>query len=86
MTETTKALWNGTGCYIPKTVAVCPECGGELTARSMQWDAETGRPDAAAIDIECLDYLSHMSGHRWHQSDWQPIRDTIAKWCDAKYF
>jgi protein involved in sex pheromone biosynthesis len=22
--------------------------------------------------------------HRWYQSTWQPIRDKIAKWCNAK--
>lgn len=86
MNKPERPLWHGIGCYVPKVVAVCPECGGELTARSMQWDTETGQPDAEAIDIECLDYLSHLSGHRWFQSDWQPIRDAIVKWCEARHF
>jgi hypothetical protein len=77
------ALWHGTGCYVPNSVAVCPECGGELAARSMQWDEETGQPDAAAIEIDCIDYLSHYHGHNWHQSSWQPVRDAIAKWCKS---
>lgn len=24
--------------------------------------------------------------HRWHQSDWQPVRDAISKWVDARPF
>lgn len=78
-----KPCWGGSGCYVPGSVAVCPECGGELTARSMQWDAATGQPDATAIDIDCVDYLSHQHAHAWHQSQWQPVRDAIAKWCAA---
>lgn len=85
----TKPLWqyegqsDRRGVYVPKEVATCPECGGELQARSMEWDTETGQPTATGIELECIDYLSHESGHNWHQSTWQPVRDVIAKWCGA---
>jgi hypothetical protein len=48
-----RPLYFGGGCHIPKRIALCPECLGELTARSLQWDAGTGEPDAAAIEITC---------------------------------
>lgn len=78
----TKPLWFGVGCFIPREVAVCPECGGELTARSMQWDEQTGQPDASAIDVICAG--DPDVNHRWWQSTWQPVNDCIAKWCDAR--
>jgi hypothetical protein len=79
-----KALWHGGGVYVPRSVAVCPECRGELTARAMEWDTETGQPSAVGIEIDCLNFLVHDGvGHRWHQSDWQPVRDAVAKWCKA---
>lgn len=76
-----KPLWHGSGCYIPTTVAVCPECGGELYAKSLSWWAETGQPSANSIDIHCRE--DPDLNHRWHQSDWQPVRDAIAKWSGA---
>lgn len=81
-----KPLWNGSGCYIPREVATCPECDSELTARSMEWEADTGRPVATAIEIQCLDVmLAHEDRlHHWWQSHWQPVRDKIAAWCGAR--
>ena len=85
----TRPLWqwegraDTRGVYVPKEVAACPECGGELTARAMAWDGD-GRPEAAAIELDCIDYLSHESGHRFTQDKWQPVRDAVAKWCDAR--
>ena len=78
-----RPLWHGTISAVPINIAKCPECGGELTARSMQWDAETGQPDATAIEIDRIDGPSHCDLHRWHQSDWQPVRDEISMWCGA---
>ena len=75
------ALHHGSGCYIPKGVAVCPECGGELHARSMSWEQATGRPIAADIEIGCV--ADPDLNHRFWQSDWQPVRDAIAKWVKA---
>jgi hypothetical protein len=79
-----QALLFGGSTDVPDTIAKCPECGGNLAARSMQWDAASGQPDASALDIDCQDALSHCDSHRWHQSEWQPVRDAIVKWCGAK--
>lgn len=75
-------LTHGSGCYVPREVAECPECGGELHARAMQWDAETGVPDAESIDLDCI--ADRACRHRWWQSDWQPVLDKIRKWSGAK--
>lgn len=76
-----RALWHGSGCYIPASVAVCPECRGELYAKSMSWDKTTGRPIGSALEINCVQ--DPDLNHRWHQSDWQPVIDSIRKWCGA---
>jgi hypothetical protein len=80
-----QALLFGGSTDVPDTVAKCPECGGDLAANSMQWDAETGQPDAAALEIVCIADARELTCiHRWHQSEWQPIRDAIVKWCKAR--
>lgn len=76
-----KPLHHGSGCFIPVTVAQCPECKGELMARSMQWDKATGAPHAAAIEIDCIEDLGYR--HAYPQIKWQPVRDRIADWCGA---
>lgn len=70
--------------YVPESVAVCPECGGELTASNMHAKSN-GRPIAADIEIMCrMDADEpHAKIHRHHQDKWQPVRDAVAKWCDA---
>jgi ssDNA-binding Zn-finger/Zn-ribbon topoisomerase 1 len=75
------ALWHGSGCYVPREVAECPECSGELYARSHSWIEETGQPIAEAIDIGCVN--DPDCNHRYWQSDWQSIVDAIRKWCKA---
>lgn len=70
--------------YVPKFVAICPECQGELQARSMEWEQATGRPVATGIELDCIDYLSHESGHSFTQDKWQPVLDAVYKWCDAR--
>jgi hypothetical protein len=73
------------GVYVPKEVAVCPECRGELAARSMEWEAETNRPTEVGIELDCMNDLRDGKRlHRWWQSDWQCVRDRIAKWCGAR--
>jgi len=72
------------GVYVPDIVAICPECRGELVARAMAWEKD-GRPIAAAIELDCMnDLRDGKPCHKWHQSDWQPARDAVAAWCDAK--
>jgi hypothetical protein len=77
------ALWHGKGCFVPKDIAVCPECGSELSARAMAWDSETGQPHAESIEIDCQYDADGEHWHRWHQSDWQRVRDAITKWSKA---
>ena len=72
------------GVYVPVSIARCPECSGEIQARSMEWEEETGRPTATGIELDCVDYLSHESGHSFTQDKWQPVRDAVAKWCNAR--
>jgi len=81
----TGPLHSGGGAYVPKEIAVCPECGSQLTARSHSWDAETGVPCAVDIEIECTaDELDDPSTwHKFHQCDWQPVRDAVAQWAGA---
>lgn len=71
----------GKGCYVPRDVATCPECNADLTVRSFSWDAETGKPHRAGIDINC-DKDPNLK-HRWWQTDWQPVVDAIRKWTGA---
>ncbi len=37
-------LWGGKGCAVPKEIAICPECGDNLTVMCMAWDDATGQP------------------------------------------
>jgi hypothetical protein len=74
----------GTGCYVPQELCVCPECGGELAARCIHHEASTGRPIASGIELDCMnDLRDGKPAHKWHQSTWQPIRDKIAEWSIA---
>lgn len=81
-----RALWFGRKCCVPAVVAVCPECRGELAAEALQWDSKTGQPSASSIEIDCLKDLRNVQRETTHygrQSDWQPVRDAVAKWCGA---
>lgn len=77
------------GLYVPQNVALCPECGDDLIARSMEWEQESGRPVATGIEIECVSFLRESldqsaNAHEFRQCDWQGVRDKIAKWCSAR--
>lgn len=78
-----KPLLYGRGAYVPKEVAVCPECDGELMARAHAWDTATGVALAADLQIDCVRDAARMQ-HRYWQSDWQPVRDAVRKWCGAR--
>lgn len=89
----TKPLWqyegqsDQRGVYVPQEVAVCPECDGELIARAMEWESETGRPVATGIELECRRELAEEptdTSHRWTQDRWQRVRDSVATWCGAR--
>lgn len=75
------------GAHVPRDIAVCPECGGELIAQAMVWEVSTGRPIAESIHIDCLKELDKplkQWSHRYEQNRWQPVRDAVTRWCEAK--
>jgi hypothetical protein len=91
------ALFYGGGAVVPLSVATCPECGGQLHASSDEWEVTTGCP--TSITVNCMeeelrldewennddDERSHSEvAHKWHQSDWQPIVDTVREWAVNK--
>lgn len=76
-----KALLFGGHAEVPADVAICPECGGTLHARSMAWGDQSGVPLAAELQIDCVHEPS--ARHRWFQSDWQPVVDQVRKWAGA---
>lgn len=80
-------LWGlASGAYVPMAVAKCPECGSELVAQCLQTDG-AGRPVATGIEIDCLSAVREGAfevNHTWTQDKWQPVRDSVAKWCDAR--
>jgi len=53
-----------------------------LFARSHAWHEVDGQPLASAIEIDCI-VDAEECNHRYWQSDWQPVKDAIAEWCDA---
>lgn len=73
----------GKSCLIPKSVAVCPECGGRLDAECIEWGAEDGKPSTSGLYIDCRKDRRRME-HKYWQSDWQSIVDAIGKWCGAE--
>jgi hypothetical protein len=67
--------------YLDRAIAVCPECYGSLVVRNQSWDAETGKPYAADLQIDCT--RDPHERHRWWQSDWQPVVDLVREWAGA---
>jgi len=77
----------GRGLYVPDQVAKCPECGDGLIAECNEHETQTGRPVAAGIELTCLCHMRAWScevNHKWSQDKWQPVRDAVSKWCDAR--
>lgn len=92
-----RTLFYGGGAVVPLSVATCPECGGQLHASSDEWEVTTGCP--TSITVDCMeeelrldewenndgDERSHREvAHKWHQSDWQPVVDTVREWAVSK--
>jgi hypothetical protein len=82
-------LWGkGPGIYLPTGIAKCPECGHELIAQCLEHEAETGRPVATGIELDCLSFIRdggfEKTMHSYSQDKWQPVRDAVVKWCDAR--
>ena len=89
------SLRHGGECDLPESVAICPECGGKLTIDCNEWDSKTGVPTELGFDVNCevdeenLDTWMYNDdddrdmrevGHRFWQSDWQPVRDAVWEW------
>lgn len=87
-------LWAGTkggqkGLYVPDNIGKCPECSMSLIATCYEWQADNGRPVATGIELTCISHISEEGRdkrecHRNEQSMWQPVRDAVVKWCDAR--
>jgi hypothetical protein len=76
-----KKLLYGGNCYVPKDIAVCPECGSRLKAVSIEWLSETGIPTTGGLEVSCKN--SFVEWHRYWQSDWQSVINQVEKWCGA---
>ena len=91
-------LFGGTA-DVPKEIAVCPECGGELYAQACEYETETGIPTECGIELSCEKDdeamarwekdktglpMSEFGVHRWWQSDWQPVIDAVTKWARSR--
>jgi len=80
---------NGRGVYVSDKIGKCPECGDGLIATCYEHEADSGRPVATGIELTCLCFLrddadQKRDSHQYTQSKWQPVRDAVAKWCDAR--
>lgn len=81
------SIREGRGLYVPESIAKCPECGDSLIAECTAWETDTGRPLATSIELSCMCDMragTFEVNHRWSQSKWQPVRDAVVKWCDAR--
>ncbi len=94
MSEYPKELLEHGVCEVPRFVAICPECQSTIYVEVTEWDTDTKRATYCGIDLNCnaeeqalMDWEQAEDGtpfsevaHRWHQSEWQPVRDAVAKW------
>jgi hypothetical protein len=58
-----------TNFAIPRTVAICPHCGGALYLEIDSWLADTGEPTSCGIHVSCEnepDWNEEPDGH-WEQ-------------------
>lgn len=81
------SIREGRGLYVPESVARCPECASGLIAECCEHEIATGRPVATGIELTCQVFLGDRdndTGHSFSQDKWQPVRDAVVKWCDAR--
>lgn len=78
------SIREGRGLYVADKVAVCPECGSGLIAECREHEKATGRPVATGIELSCLKEMEGKVIHGFSQSLWQPVRDAVVRWCDAR--
>lgn len=58
----------------------CPECGGVVLVSVESWGEPSMSPCEIAFDCHNDDRAAR---HRWHQSDWQPVKDAAHRWAKA---
>lgn len=74
---------------IPKSVAFCPDCMGQLLLSTSCFDTETGKPIEGELFIRCekeagswpLQY--NAMTHSYSIRDWPWVNDAILKWVSA---
>jgi predicted RNA-binding Zn-ribbon protein involved in translation (DUF1610 family) len=82
-----ESIRNKRGLYVPTQTAVCPECGDGLIATCTVHHLADGRPAVEGIEVECVSEMredANPKPHGYAQSTWQPVREAVVKWCDAR--
>ena len=78
------SLARPSGVYVATGTACCPECGSGLIAECLEHEVESGRPVATGIELHCITDMEGRLRHSYQQHLWQPMRDRVVKWCDAR--
>lgn len=74
-----KALMHGGDGPIPRSIALCPECEGELYGDVDHWYTDSGEP--VDINLSCEhETLDGPRMHSWYQGDWQYVVDRVKCW------
>lgn len=71
---------------VPESIAVCPECEGQLVAECCEWSMADGVSKATrgGLHIYCSTHsLIESDGHRYAQCDWIPVHMQIYEWLGA---
>lgn len=69
---------------IPRIVARCPECGGELVVQVTEYTTDDGAPTEHGIEVDCVrDDLGEenpQNPHRWWQGEWDRTLHHVRAW------
>lgn len=70
---------------VPRTVAVCPECDGELEIECDEWTIVDGvsRPTQAGLIVYCDAKKTEEDEHQYNQCDWMPVQNQVCDWLEA---
>ena len=74
---------------VPREIATCPECGGQLHLQASVWETDSGSLIRGEIEVDCAndnepdDEGYEDRGHRWWQGEWQPVIDRVTRWAFA---
>lgn len=68
-------------CPIPKTVIVCPYCGGQLHLEVDEWDTKTRVPTEAGVHLSCEHETPNGPDHtEMPYVYWLPAQRTVYAW------